>query len=183
MRQRAMIAMALACEPRILLADEPTTALDVTIQAQILELLRSIQDRLGMAVVLVTHDLRVVAETAHRVVVMYAGRVAESGPTAHVFREPAHPYTEGLLRSQPPVERRAARLPVIPGTVPAASEWPAGCRFHPRCPYAWSRCGVEMPPMLDAGPGRAARCWLVQEPERRRGRGFEAAAEPAFPSP
>ena len=176
MRQRAMIAMALACEPRVLLADEPTTALDVTIQAQILELLRSIQDRMGMAVILVTHDLGVVAETAHRIVVMYAGQVVESGRTGAIFREPAHPYTEGLWRSRPPIEHRAARLPVIPGTVPSASSWPSACRFHPRCPYAWARCAAEAPPMLDAGGGRAARCWLLAEPERREGRGYEAAA-------
>ncbi len=152
MRQRVMIAMALVCGPKVLIADEPTTALDVTIQAQILELLNRLQDELGMAVILITHDLGIVAGTVDRVLVMYAGQVVESAPTPELFARPLHPYTEGLLASVPrldtPHPRR--RLHSIPGQVPAATAWPAGCRFHPRCPYAWDR-----------------RCWLLAEPARR----------------
>ena len=173
MRQRVMIAMALVCGPKVLIADEPTTALDVTIQAQILELLNRLQDELGMAVILITHDLGIVAGTVDRVLVMYAGQVVESAPTPELFARPLHPYTEGLLASVPrldtPHPRR--RLHSIPGQVPAATAWPAGCRFHPRCPYAWDRCTVEEPPLLDAGKGEPAshvvRCWLLAEPARR----------------
>jgi peptide/nickel transport system ATP-binding protein len=172
MRQRVMIAMALACEPALLIADEPTTALDVTIQAQILELLAELRARRRMAVLLITHDLGVVAEVADRVVVMYAGQVAETGTAKEVFGSPAHPYTEGLLGSIPRVDRRGERLRPIPGVVPAAHDWPTGCRFADRCPYVWERGREEPPPLLELAPGRgetrAARCWLVQEPERRR---------------
>jgi oligopeptide/dipeptide ABC transporter ATP-binding protein len=168
MRQRAMIAMALICGPRLLIADEPTTALDVTIQAQILELLARLRRQLGMAVLLITHDLGVVAGSADRVVVMYAGRVVEQAPTAALFERPGHPYAEGLLASIPRLGRPRERLRGIPGSVPAATAWPAGCRFHPRCPYAWDRCRAEEPPLLDtAVPGQRARCWLVAEPGRR----------------
>src|SRR5438046_753017 len=139
MRQRVVIAMALVCRPQILIADEPTTALDVTIQAQILELLERLQAELGMAVMLITHDLGVVAGTADRVVVMYAGQVVETAATPELFASPRHPYTEGLMASIPRLDRPADRLYSIPGTVPAATEWPAGCRFHPRCPYGWGK--------------------------------------------
>ncbi len=167
MRQRVMIAIALACEPKILIADEPTTALDVTIQAQILELLAGLRERLSMAMLLITHDLGVVAGLADRVAVMYGGQIVEEAATADLFRHPTHPYTEALLRAVPRVDRPTARLATIPGTVPPATSWPAGCRFHPRCPAAWDRCAAEMPPPLAAGGGRVARCWLVQEPQRR----------------
>ena len=168
MRQRVMIAMALICHPQILIADEPTTALDVTIQAQILELLNRLQQQLGMAVLLITHDLGVVAGSADRVVVMYAGQVVETAPTRALFAHPEHPYTEGLMASIPRLDRPRERLHSIPGAVPAATQWPAGCRFHPRCPYAWDKCRTEEPPLLDAGQvDQQARCWLVTEPARR----------------
>ena len=171
MRQRVMIAMALVCHPKLLIADEPTTALDVTIQAQILELLERLQAELGMAVMLITHDLGVVAGTADRVVVMYAGQVVEQASTVELFARPLHPYTEGLLASVPRLDapqqgRARGRLHSIPGQVPAATAWPEGCRFHPRCPYAWDRCRVEEPPLLASG-AHTARCWLLAEPQRR----------------
>ncbi|HEY3220241.1 MAG TPA: ABC transporter ATP-binding protein [Gemmatimonadales bacterium] len=174
MRQRVMIAMALVCHPKVLIADEPTTALDVTIQAQILELLDRLQHELGMAVLLITHDLGVVAGHADRVVVMYAGRVVETAQTEELFEHPTHPYTEGLLAAVPRIDTPRAHLHAIPGQVPAATAWPPGCRFHPRCPYAWEKCAAEEPPLLETRggggggtPGHTARCWLVSEPERR----------------
>jgi oligopeptide/dipeptide ABC transporter ATP-binding protein len=177
MRQRVMIAMALVCHPRLLIADEPTTALDVTIQAQIVELLDRLQAELGMAILLITHDLALVAGTADRVVVMYAGQVVEQASTVELFARPLHPYTEGLLASVPRIDTRVSqvrgRLHSIPGQVPAATAWPPACRFHPRCPYAWDRCRQEEPPLLDASPGggepgvHTVRCWLLTEPERR----------------
>ncbi len=153
MRQRVMIAMALVCH--------------VTIQAQILELLERLQRELGMAIMLITHDLGVVAGTADRVVVMYAGQVVETATTPELFAQPRHPYTEGLLAAVPRVDTPREQLRAIPGSVPAATEWPAGCRFHPRCPYAWDKCRTSEPPLLDAGAGHQARCWLVTEPARR----------------
>jgi oligopeptide/dipeptide ABC transporter ATP-binding protein len=168
MRQRVMIAMALICHPKILIADEPTTALDVTIQAQILELLDRLQKELGMAVLLITHDLGVVAGHADRVVVMYAGQVVETATTPQLFDKPTHPYTEGLLAAVPRVDAPRARLHAIPGQVPAATAWPTGCRFHPRCPYAFDKCIAEQPPLLETGEaGHTARCWLVTHPEQR----------------
>ncbi|MFM8680332.1 MAG: ABC transporter ATP-binding protein [Alphaproteobacteria bacterium] len=161
MRQRVMIAMALACRPKLLLADEPTTALDATIQAQILDLLRGLQRELGMAVVLITHDLGVVSEVAHRVLVMYAGRVVETSPAAEVFKRPLHPYTEGLLASIPRLEGPIERLDAIPGQVPAPDAMPAGCRFAPRCRYAGPDCTAAPPPLAPRGPGRAAACIRV----------------------
>jgi oligopeptide/dipeptide ABC transporter ATP-binding protein len=170
-RQRVMIAMALACEPELLIADEPTTALDVTIQAQILDLLAELRARLGMAVILITHDLGVVAEVCDRVVVMYAGQVVEHGTVEQIFRDPRHPYTEGLLQAVPRLGHRLDQLAVIPGTVPSPNAWPIGCRFHTRCPYGWELCVNEAPPLLDVRTdgeqGRAARCWLEQHPARR----------------
>jgi oligopeptide/dipeptide ABC transporter ATP-binding protein len=163
-----MIAMALVCRPKVLIADEPTTALDVTIQAQILELLDRLQAELGMAVLLITHDLGVVAGHADRVVVMYAGQVVESASTAELFDRPLHPYTEGLMAAVPRIDAPQARLRAIPGQVPAASAWPPGCRFHPRCPHAWAKCAVDEPPLLEGGPAHTARCWLIQEPARRK---------------
>ena len=167
MRQRVLLAMALVCRPALLIADEPTTALDVTIQAQILALLRELQQRLGMAILLITHNLGVVAETAQRVYVMYAGQIAEEALADALFANPVHPYSEGLMAAVPRLDKPKARLAQIPGQVPPATQWPAGCRFHPRCPYAWERCQNEAPPLLHAGDGRRARCWLVEEPQRR----------------
>jgi peptide/nickel transport system ATP-binding protein len=169
MRQRAMIAMALACDPDILLADEPTTALDVTIQAEILDLLSELQERLGMAMVFVSHDLGVVAQIADRMIVMYAGQVVEEGATDRIFSRPRHPYTEGLIRSIPRLTGVRRRLATIAGSVPSAKRWPPGCRFHPRCAYAWERCRDEAPQLPDAD--HTSRCWLEEEPQRRNGRG------------
>jgi peptide/nickel transport system ATP-binding protein len=168
MRQRVLLAMALACRPKLLLADEPTTALDVTIQAEILELLDGLQRKLGMAVLLITHNLGIVAERTRRVYVMYAGQIVEEAATERLFAAPAHPYTEGLLAAVPRLDERRERLRAIPGQVPPATAWPAGCRFHPRCPHAWDKCRAEMPPLLEAADGQRARCWLIQEPERRK---------------
>jgi peptide/nickel transport system ATP-binding protein len=168
-RQRVMIAMALSCEPELLIADEPTTALDVTIQAQILGLLAELRSRLGMAVILITHDLGVVAEVCDRVVVMYAGQVVEHGTVEQIFRDPRHPYTEGLLKAVPRLGVKQDSLAVIPGTVPSPTEWPLGCRFHTRCPYGWDLCVREAPPLLQTrvDAGRIARCWLEEHPGRR----------------
>jgi len=159
MRQRVMIAMALSCEPSLLIADEPTTALDVTIQAQILELLAGLRARHGMAVLLITHDLGVVAEVCDRVVVMYAGQVVETGSVREIFAGPRHPYTRGLLDSLPSVDNPGQRLNPIPGTVPNPTDWPEGCRFRDRCSLAADGCEAEQA-LVDLGsPGRAARCW------------------------
>ncbi|MFQ5746837.1 MAG: ABC transporter ATP-binding protein [Gemmatimonadota bacterium] len=166
MRQRAMIAVALSCGPALLIADEPTTALDVTIQAQILELLGSIQAESGLAILLITHDLGVVAEMASRVAVMYAGRIVEEGAVGDVLRAPGHPYTQGLLAAIPDVDDPAARPRGIPGSVPRPTAWPEGCRFHPRCPHVWARCRSEVPRMAPTGRTRS-RCFLAEEPERR----------------
>ncbi|MBK8738236.1 MAG: ABC transporter ATP-binding protein [Betaproteobacteria bacterium] len=158
MRQRVMIAIALACRPQILIADEPTTALDVTIQAQILLLLRDLQRELGMAVILITHDLGVVAQVVDRVVVMYAGRIVEEGSAAAVFERPAHPYTRLLLQSIPSLDQEQDRLPTIPGMVPSLSNLPAGCRFHPRCPEARPACRERAPATFEVGPAHRAAC-------------------------
>jgi peptide/nickel transport system ATP-binding protein len=163
MRQRVMIAMALACNPRLLIADEPTTALDVTIQAQILDLMRGLKEKTGAAIVLITHDLGVVAEMAQRVVVMYAGRKVEEAAVDDLFAHPRHPYTEGLLKSIPRLEDAQAadraRLAEIPGMVPSLNEEIAGCLFAPRCAYATERCRREYPPLEQKAPGHFAACW------------------------
>jgi len=161
MRQRIMIAIALACGPQILIADEPTTALDVTIQAQILVLLRDLQRELGMAVVLITHDLGVVAQVVDRVLVMYAGRIVEEGSVAAVFERPSHPYTRLLLESIPSLDGQQERLRSIPGMVPSLSNLPPGCRFHPRCPDARPACLERAPALFEIGPGHRAACIAV----------------------
>ncbi|MFQ6046647.1 MAG: ABC transporter ATP-binding protein [Gemmatimonadales bacterium] len=166
MQQRVMIAIALSCNPRVLIADEPTTALDVTVQAEILELLTALQRRFGMAMILITHDLGVVAGMTDRIAVMYGGQIVEEAPTEELFHRPRHPYTQALLRAVPRIDRPVERLAVVPGSVPPATQWPTGCRFHPRCPSSWDRCVAEHPGMLEARVGHAARCWLIEEPER-----------------
>jgi len=163
MRQRVMIAMALSCNPSLLVADEPTTALDVTIQAQILELLAKLRDDLSMSVIVITHDLGVVAEVVHRVLVMYAGRVVEYTDVELLFDSPQHPYTVGLLRSLPRLDRRSKRLEAIPGTVPNPLDYPRACRFHPRCSIAEERCRTDEPELREAGPGHFVRCWKPGE--------------------
>jgi len=165
MRQRAMIAMALACEPRILIADEPTTALDVTIQAQMLELMKDLQDKLGMAIIFITHDLGVVAEMADRVVVMYAAQVVETAGVDEIFRNPKMPYTAGLMNSIPRLgaSLHKKRLEAIPGVVPVLTALPSGCRFHPRCGYATEACSATAPSLEDAGGGHMIRCLRWRE--------------------
>jgi oligopeptide/dipeptide ABC transporter ATP-binding protein len=162
-RQRVMIAIALACEPSLLIADEPTTALDVTVQAQILDLLRSLRQELSMSILLITHDLGVVAEFADRVAVLYAGRVAETAPVAELFGSPRHPYTSGLMAAMPSLEGPLHLPKAIPGSVPALVDMPAGCRFQPRCPVAETRCAVEQPPFLTQGAHHATACWRANE--------------------
>ena len=168
MRQRVVIAMALVMKPALVIADEPTTALDVTIQAQILDLLKDLQQKFGTSILLITHDMGVVAEAASRVIVMYGGEIVEEAPVSRIFEHPHHPYTEGLLGAMPRMGQEKSRLQTIPGTVPAPTHWPAGCRFHDRCPYAWERTAHEHPPLYEIGAGHFSRCHLAQEPERRQ---------------
>jgi len=160
MRQRVMIAMALACNPKLLIADEPTTALDVTIQAQILDLLQSLQEEFRMAILLITHDLGVVAEMADVVAVMYAGKIVDSALAGPMFDSPEHPYTKGLFASLPRLEGARERLDAIAGRVPSLLEMPDGCRFHTRCPLAMERCRSELPPLFPTSSGHASACWL-----------------------
>jgi len=176
MRQRVMIALALVLRPALLIADEPTTALDVTIQAQILELLRELQAQLGMAILLITHDLGVVAEMAERVIVMYGGEVVERASVQQLFDAAHHPYTEGLLGAMPRLGERRERLLTIPGVVPSPTAWPSGCRFRDRCGYAWGRCAVEHPPLYTVGDLHVSRCHLADEPQHRLERHRPAAA-------
>ncbi|MFP4302733.1 MAG: ABC transporter ATP-binding protein [Spirochaetaceae bacterium] len=163
MRQRAMIAMALSCNPKLLIADEPTTALDVTIQAQILELMQELKERIDTAILFITHDLSVIAEMADRVVVMYAGKVVEEADVKTLFHNPAHPYTQGLIGSRPTIEGEQERLLYIPGNVPNPLEMPGGCPFHPRCPHAMSICVNEMPGPRTLEGGQTVRCWLHEK--------------------
>ena len=170
MRQRVMIAMAMSCDPSLLIADEPTTALDVTIQAQILDLIRELQQEMGMSVLLITHDLGVVAETAHKVAVMYAGKVVEYASVETLFERPRHPYTIGLFRSLPDLAGPGERLVTIPGIVPSANAFPSGCRFRTRCPIATERCAQEVPPLapLEEGGEHTVACHHLEEAEAPR---------------
>ncbi|TVQ98777.1 MAG: ABC transporter ATP-binding protein [Deltaproteobacteria bacterium] len=164
MKQRVMIAMALVCKPDLLIADEPTTALDVTIQAQILDLLNELQDEYGMSILMITHDLGVVAEVSDHVAVMYAGKVVEYADVETLFAEPRHPYTIGLFRSLPNVgAKRGSRLPTIPGMVPSPLQFPSGCRFRTRCPFATAECSSSEPPLVDIGKGHQVACHYVDE--------------------
>jgi len=161
MKQRVMIAMALVARPRLLIADEPTTALDVTVQAQILDLLRRIREERNMAVLLITHDFGIVADFAGQIAVMYASKIAEYAPVGELFASPLHPYTTGLFRSRPRLGAKHARLEVIPGQVPEPRSFPPGCKFHPRCPLAFDKCSVEEPELLECRPGHTCACWHV----------------------
>ena len=162
MRQRVMIGMALSCNPKLLIADEPTTALDVTVQAQIHELMKDLREQFGMAILLITHDLGVVAEMVDEVAVMYAGKIVERGPVKEIFASPQHPYTEALLRSMPLLGMRyTTPLQAIRGMVPSPLDWPIGCRFSPRCDYAFERCAEELPPLFEVGAQESA-CWLCE---------------------
>ena len=167
MRQRVVIAMALVMAPALVIADEPTTALDVTIQAQILELLASLQQQSGTSILLITHDMGVVAETASRVVVMYGGEVVEEAPVNELFAHPHHPYTLGLLAAIPRLGSHRERLQTIPGTVPPPTAWSSGCRFRDRCAHAWDRCAQEHPPLYQIGAGHTSRCHLAVDAARR----------------
>ena len=171
MRQRVMIAMALVCRPKLLIADEPTTALDVTIQAQILSLMRELKEKLNMSLLLITHNLSVIAQTASRVIVMYAGQIVEEGSITDIFDRPFHPYTQGLLKSMPRLgERRHGRTPrlnEIPGTVPSLIEVVDGCKFADRCPCAFDTCKQQLPELFQIHEGQRARCWLKHNPGRR----------------
>ena len=167
MCQRVIIAIALACKPDILIADEPTTALDVTVQAQILDLLRKLQDELGMSILLITHDMGVAAEMADRIAVMYAGTIVEEGTAEEIFDHPSHPYTQGLLQSIPGINsERGKELYTIKGTIPRINELPSGCRFHPRCPYATELCMREEPGYTQVGANHRTACWLYHESRR-----------------
>ncbi|HSP23382.1 MAG TPA: ABC transporter ATP-binding protein, partial [Planococcus sp. (in: firmicutes)] len=165
MRQRVMIAMALLCDPKVLIADEPTTALDVTIQAQILKLIKNLNERLDTAVLLITHDLGVVAETCERVIVMYAGKVVEEGPVRTIFKDPQHPYTRGLLESVPDMRFKKERLYSIPGNVPKPGTIKTGCRFAARCEFAFDRCISESPPLYPTAEDHQTRCFLFDPKE------------------
>ncbi len=176
MRQRIMIAIALACDPALLIADEPTTALDVTIQAQILNLLQEMQAEFNMAMMLITHDLGVVAEMADRVSVMYGARIVHSADADTLFESPQHPYTLGLFESLPDIEHQHDVLPTIEGYVPPIDDFPSGCRFHPRCPYAFDKCKSEATPLREVNPGEHVACWLHDADVMR-----ERGAEPGIP--
>ncbi|HLT23587.1 MAG TPA: ABC transporter ATP-binding protein [Ignavibacteria bacterium] len=176
MRQRVMIAIALACNPEILIADEPTTALDVTVQAQILELINKLQKDLGMGVIMITHDLGVIAEVSNKVCVMYASKVAEYGTVRQIFKDPKHPYTIGLLNSIPKAKNRKEKLTTIEGNVPAPTNYPQGCHFCTRCKFAIEKCWNEQPPLFDVGDGHTAACWRIDEVAAHKERLLEPEA-------
>jgi len=161
MRQRVMIAMALSCNPKLLIADEPTTALDVTIQAQILDLMAALREDLGTAIMMITHDLGVIAEVVEKVVVMYTGKIVEAADTYSIFKEPQHPYTIGLLASIPRLDGDGSRLQAIPGSVPIPGSFPEGCGFHPRCAFATDLCVAKEPPSFEVAPNHYVACWRV----------------------
>ncbi|EGK07820.1 ABC transporter ATP-binding protein [Kroppenstedtia eburnea] len=179
MRQRVMIAMAMVCRPKLLIADEPTTALDVTIQAQILDLMRRLNRETGTAILMITHDLGVVAEMCQRVVVMYAGQVVEQGDVQTLFKNPRHPYTKGLLQSIPQLDKRIDRLYSIPGHVPNPKKMPTGCRFAPRCEFAMDLCREQEPQLFDLGEGHISRCWLEDRDRLREGADRDATTDSA----
>ncbi len=166
MRQRIMIAMALACNPELLIADEPTTALDVTIQAQILELMKDIKEKRSMSVMMITHDLGIVADFCDRVLIFYTGQIVESAPVKELFDNPLHPYSQGLIRAIPKLNQDVDRLEAIEGMVPDADQMPKGCHFHPRCPHATERCRNEAPPLIKLNETRSVRCFLFDENNR-----------------
>jgi oligopeptide/dipeptide ABC transporter ATP-binding protein len=176
MRQRAMIAMALSCNPKLLIADEPTTALDVTIQAQILDLMQDLKERIQTAVLFITHDLSVIAEMADRVLVMYAGKVVEEADVETLFHDPQHPYTQGLIESRPAIDTEQQRLRFIPGNVPNPLHMPGGCPFHPRCPHAMAVCAGEMPPERTLRGGHSVRCWLHEDVQGAQAQPLRPAA-------
>ncbi len=176
MRQRVMIAMALSCNPKLLIADEPTTALDVTIQAQILELIKEIQAETGTALLLITHDLAVVAETVQHIAVMYAGRIVETGGVEEVLLHPQHPYTQGLLNSIPAQQKHGKQLHVIKGVVPNPFRMPPGCKFGPRCPYAWDLCNAQEPDLFKVSETKSSRCFIQSPAGADRRAAYEAAA-------
>ncbi len=178
MSQRVMIAMAIACRPKLLIADEPTTALDVTIQAQIIELLLDLQQQENMALVLITHDLALVAEAAHKIIVMYAGQVVETGDAKDIFRAPRHPYTQALLRALPEFARDKARLASLPGVVPGKYDRPNGCLLNPRCPYATDKCRSEEPALADLTGGRQSKCHYPLDDAGRLDYEYAKAATP-----
>ncbi|PSL34313.1 oligopeptide transport system ATP-binding protein [Planomicrobium soli] len=177
MRQRVMIAMALACHPSLLIADEPTTALDVTIQAQILDLINDLKEKLNMGVLMITHDMGVVAEVANRVMVMYAGKKIEEGPVEEIFNNPQHPYTIGLLNSVPNVDDPDFELEPIPGNMPGLNEHIPGCRFHPRCKFAMEKCKIQEPPQFTVSRGHSASCWLAEEEAKKNGNNGKVAIQ------
>jgi oligopeptide/dipeptide ABC transporter ATP-binding protein len=183
MRQRVMIAMALSNDPQLLIADEPTTALDVTVQAQILDLIRSLQQETRMAVLLITHDLGIVSEMADHVAVMYAGQIVEYAPTRALFREPQHPYTYGLFASRPTRAQRGHDLATLEGVVPNSTDWPPACRFEPRCPYRWKTCATTAPKYLTTAPDRTARCHLYDPAITDRPPKSVLSAQPTTPQP
>lgn len=163
MRQRIMIAMALACDPQLLIADEPTTALDVTIQAQIMELLKELKQKTNMSIMMITHDLGIVADSCDRVVILYTGQIMEMAPVGQLFSDPQHPYTKGLMKAIPRLDKAQTRLEAIEGMVPDADKMPQGCHFHPRCPYATERCKKEAPQLKTLPDGRMVRCFLFDD--------------------
>ncbi|MGY6211161.1 ABC transporter ATP-binding protein [Cytobacillus firmus] len=165
MRQRVMIAMALSCRPQLLIADEPTTALDVTIQAQILKLMKKLKEEYNTSIIMITHDLGVVAEMADRVIVMYAGQIVEQNNVFELFKNPKHPYTQGLLNSTPKIHQLKDQLESIEGNVPTPSNLPKGCKFHPRCPFSMEKCSLQDPPLLQLNSESSVRCWLHEGKE------------------
>lgn len=177
MRQRVMIAMALSCDPQLLIADEPTTALDVTIQAQILELMNSLKESYGMAIMMITHDLGVIAEVSDRVAVMYAGKVVEYTDVDSLFEDPKHPYTWGLMNSIPKLDKDVERLDAIPGSVPSPLNFPEGCKFNTRCPLAEGKCFTDEPELIDAEAGHKVRCWRYKDLEEIKARGERIYAD------